>query len=133
MIRTVIAICLCCWIAACANPRADSCAASADAMLAMSFDDFDQGADGWRSLEASLACSHYADDVLAAYRSRHTSSLSRANASLLVWHEAQILAGQGDSGVAGSLMKEAASPVSRSGSGCIEKEVSPSWRATWLS
>lgn len=77
-------------------------------MLDLSFHDFDQGRGGWRSLDASFACSDEADDALAAYRARHASDLSAANASLLMWHEAQVLADQGDTERAASLMKEAA-------------------------
>ena len=108
MFRVLCAICLCCWLASCASPKADSCASKADAMLDLSFRDFDQGSRGWRSLDASFACSDHADDALAAYRARHASDLSVANASLLMWHEAQVLAGQGDTERATSLMKEAA-------------------------
>jgi len=79
-------------------------------MLAMSFDAFDQGTGGWRSLENSLACSDYAADVLAEYRSRHGLGIGPANASLLMWHEAQVLAAQGDSSRSVNLMKRAAYP-----------------------
>lgn len=110
MIRIVIAVCLCLGVANCARPVADSCEASADAMLDLSFAAFDQGVDGWRSLDGSLACSDYADDVLAAYRSRHGPSLGPANASLLMWHEAQVLAVHGDSARSVDLMRKAAYP-----------------------
>lgn len=110
MIRTVFAACLCLGIAGCAQPVADSCEASADAMLDMTFAAFDQGADGWRSLDSSLACSDHADDVLAEYRSRHGPGLSPANTSLLTWHEAQVLAAQGDPVRSADLMREAAYP-----------------------
>lgn len=79
-------------------------------MLDMTFADFDQGSDGWRSLDGSLACSDYADDVLAEYRSRNGPSLSPANVSLLMWHEAQILAAQGDQARSIYLMRAAAFP-----------------------
>lgn len=110
MIRTVFVVCLCLGVASCAKPAADSCQADADAMMDMSFAAFDQGVDGWRSLDSSLACSAYADDVLAEYRSRHGPSLGPANASLLMWHEAQVLAVQGDSARSLDLMKKAAYP-----------------------
>lgn len=110
MIRTAFAVCLCLGVASCAQPAADSCEASADTMLDLSFAAFDQSADGWRSLDDSLACSDYADDVLAAYRSRHGSSLGPANNSLLMWHEAQVLAVQGDSARSLDLMRKAAYP-----------------------
>lgn len=79
-------------------------------MLDMTFIAFDQGPDGWRSLDNSLACSDYADDVLADYRSRHGPDLTAANASLLMWHEAQVLAARGDSTRALALMRESAFP-----------------------
>lgn len=79
-------------------------------MLSMSFESFDQGPDGWRSLDSSLACSAYADDVLAAYRARHGQSLTPANRSLLIWHEAQTKATQGATSDAINLMKRAAFP-----------------------
>lgn len=79
-------------------------------MLDMTFAAFDQGVDGWRSLDSSLACSDYADDVLAEYRSRHGPGLTLANASLLTWHEAQVLAAQGDAAGSIDLMREAAFP-----------------------
>lgn len=110
MIRTVLATCLCVGIAACAKPSADSCQVRADAMLDMTFAAFDQGVEGWRSLDSSLACSDYSDDVLAEYRSRHGASLTPANASLLMWHEAQVLAAQGDPAKSADLMREAAFP-----------------------
>lgn len=108
MFRALFAICLCCWLGSCASPKADSCATRAEVMLDLSFHAFDQGPGGWRSLDASFACSAHADDALAAYRARHASDLSAANTSLLMWHEAQVLAGQGDTERAVSLMKEAA-------------------------
>lgn len=110
MIRAVFATCLCLAMTACAEARVDSCRASADAMLEMSFDAFDQGAGGWRSLDNSLACSDYADDVLAEYRSRHGPVLGPANTSLMIWHEAQVVAAQGDSARSLELMKRAAYP-----------------------
>ena len=110
MVRTVLAICLSLAVASCAGPAADSCEARAAAMLDLSFTAFDQGVDGWRSLDSSLACSDYADDVLAQYRSRHGLGLGPANASLLMWHEAQALAVQGDSARSINLMKHAAFP-----------------------
>ncbi len=79
-------------------------------MLDMTFAAFDQGVDGWRSLDSSLVCSDYADDVLAEYRSRHGPGLAPANVSLLMWHEAQILAVQGDLPRSIDLMQEAAFP-----------------------
>ncbi len=79
-------------------------------MLDLPFAAFDQGAEGWRSLDGSLACADHADDVLAAYRSRHGPALGPANASLLMWHEAQVLAIQGDSARSLDLMRKAAYP-----------------------
>ncbi len=79
-------------------------------MLEMTFIEFDQGVDGWRSLDASLACSDHADDVLAEYRSLHGSRLSPANVSLLIWHEAQVLAAKGDAAKSADLMRKAAFP-----------------------
>lgn len=76
----------------------------------MTFADFDQGVDGWRSLDSSLACSDYADDVLAEYRSRHGPRLAPANARLLMRREAQVLAAQGDAAGSVDLMREAACP-----------------------
>ncbi len=108
MIRTVLAICLSLAVASCTKPAADSCEARAEAMLDLSFAAFDQGVDGWRSLDGSLACSDYADDVLAQYRSGHGPGLGPANASLLMWHEAQVLAVQGDSARSIGLMHQAA-------------------------
>ena len=110
MFRTVFAICLFLGLAGCARPAEQSCEADADAMLDMSFAAFDQGPDGWRSLDGSLSCSNYADDVLSEYRSRHGPILGAANVSLLMWHEAQVLALQGDSARALELMKAAEYP-----------------------
>lgn len=110
MIQTVLAACLCLGMAACAEARVDSCRASADAMLEMSFHDFDQGTGGWRSMDNSLACSDHADDVLAEYRARRGPGLGPANVSLLMWHEAQVLAAQGDTARSVDLMKRAAYP-----------------------
>lgn len=79
-------------------------------MLVLSFNHFDQGPDGWRSLAINLACSEYADDVLASYRSRHAFTLTPANASILMWHEAQVRADQGETDAAVALMRQAAFP-----------------------
>lgn len=108
MIRTVLFICVYVSLASCAKPGATSCEARADAMLDLSFEAFDQGVDGWRSLDGRLACPDAAREVLAKYRERHRDSLSPANVSLLTWHEAQVWAAQGEQPTAVRLMKEAA-------------------------
>lgn len=109
MIRTAVLICVCASLAACAKPSTNSCEARADAMLNLSFEAFDQGPDGWRSLDGSLACPDSAPEVLAEYRHRHRDTLSRPNISLLTWHEAQVRAAQGDDQpTAVRLMQEAA-------------------------
>ena len=110
MFRTVVALCLCLTATGCVTPVAQTCQADAEAMLDMTFIAFDQGPDGWRSLHNDLICCDYADDVLAQYRSRYGPSLGAANTSLLTWHEAQLVASQGDAARAATLMKAAAYP-----------------------
>lgn len=110
MIRALCAFAVCFWMMACAKPEVRSCSATADTMMALSFNEFDQGSDGWRSLATKLACSDYADDVLASYRSRHAFTLSPANASILTWHEAQVRAEQGETDAAVALIRQAAFP-----------------------
>lgn len=106
-LRIVAVACLCLAAPGCTKEGADSCQFKADAMLGMSFIAFDQGENGWRSLDNSIACSAYADDAIAAYRSRHEATLSPANRRLLMWHEAQVLAAQGETAEALQLMREA--------------------------
>lgn len=108
MIRIAFVVCFCLSLAACAKPGASSCEARADAMLDLSFEVFDQGPDGWRSLDGSLACPESAHEVLAEYRNRHRDTLTPPNISLLMWHEAQVRAAQGDQSTAVRLMREAA-------------------------
>ena len=108
MIRISILVLICLSLCACAKPSVNDCKARADAMLDLPFGAFDQGLDGWRSLDGSLGCPDAAREVLARYRQRHRDSLSPANVSLLTWHEAQVWATQGDRSTAVRLMKEAA-------------------------
>lgn len=108
MIRTLLAISLCVLVSACGRPRTNICQMRAAAMLDMSFTEFDQGSSGWRSLDGSLACADYADDILAEYRSRHQTDLSAANMAFLKWHEAQVVASQGNAARAVILMQDAA-------------------------
>ena len=68
------------------------CEALSAGMMDMSFDDFDQGPDGWRRLHDSLACSDHAAPAIAAFRHAHRAGLTENQTALLVWHEGQVRA-----------------------------------------
>lgn len=109
MIRTALFVFAYVSLAACAKPATDGCKASTDAMLDLSFEAFDQGPNGWRTLDGSIACPDAAHEVLAEYRHHHRNTLTPSNTSLLTWHEAQVRAAKGDDQPATArLMREAA-------------------------
>lgn len=91
MKNIAISIALVFSLTACATaPAGRTCAYDEQEMLSMSEEAFDQdlsnGGGGWRKLARISGCEVAAADLIAAYRTRHTSSTT------LLWHEGQLRA-----------------------------------------
>lgn len=94
-------------------PGAD-CRQADDTMLALPLQDFDQGDEGWRSLESD-GCEIAAADGIKQYRERNADTVMSAD-NTLVWHEAQLRASAGQTDAALELMlsrRDTASPSIR--------------------
>ena len=73
-----------------------SCINNRDALLAMSFEEFDQDLDGgWRIIADRDECQIEAADLLADYRAQYENDESFQGLSTLIWHEGQVRAGAG--------------------------------------
>lgn len=73
------------------------------AMFDLSLNDFDQGDDGWRALDAE-GCEAVVADAIARYREINREALDGEEAGTLVWHEAQLRATAGQTDAAIALM-----------------------------
>jgi hypothetical protein len=90
------------------------CRQADETMLALSFQDFDQGDEGWRSLETA-GCEIAAADGIKKYRERNADMVVNAD-NTLAWHEAQLRASAGQTDAALELMvsrRDTASPSIR--------------------
>ena len=92
-------------------PLAD-CRQADDAMIALPLDDFDQGENGWRSLDAA-GCELAAADGIKLYRDRNAATVANKD-STLIWHEAQLRASAGQTDAAVELMLRRRETASRS-------------------
>lgn len=73
------------------------------AMLALPLQDFDQGDNGWRSLDVE-GCELVVAEALARYREINREAQAGQDASTLVWHEGQLRAAAGQTDAAIALM-----------------------------
>jgi hypothetical protein len=74
----------------------DACAYNRAALLALSYDRFDQDLNGgWRYVSNGEGCGLVAADLIAAYRDVNAPKLTPYNVKLLNWHEAQLRASAG--------------------------------------
>ena len=70
------------------------CIDDRDALLAMSFENFDQDLDGgWRVIADRDECQIEAADLLAEYRAQYEDDPNFHGLSTLIWHEGQVRAG----------------------------------------
>ena len=73
------------------------------AMFELSLNDFDQGDDGWRSLDAE-GCEAVVAEAIARYRELNREGLDGEEAGTLIWHEGQLRAAAGQTDAAIALM-----------------------------
>jgi hypothetical protein len=88
-------------LALAAAPAAVPCVYDKDALLALSFDDFDQAPGGWRALAPRTECGAAIPELLANYRAKHWGMMNSQELHLNYWHEGQMRAlnGQTDRAV----------------------------------
>ena len=94
------------------------CVADAQSLLALSFEDFDQGVQpvaggpreewGWRPIARQPGCETAAADLISQWRARHGEELPAMLRSFMAFHEAQVRAGGGDHAAAIALIEESA-------------------------
>lgn len=82
-------------------PTPANCTFDKAVLLAMSFDDFDQGPNGWRMLQRRPECQAAIPDLIAEWRVKHWGNMNSQELHLNYWHEGQAraLAGQTDKAV----------------------------------
>ncbi|QNR97161.1 hypothetical protein ICJ04_17055 [Stenotrophomonas sp. 169] len=84
-------------------PTEADCSVDRKAMLALSFEAFDQDLQGgWRTLGEAKGCHAEAADLIAEYRRVHQPQ----EGNVLTWHEAQMRANAGQSAAAVPLMRQ---------------------------
>lgn len=84
-----------------AGSQLTGCREVDEAMLVMSLQEFDQGDNGWRSLEAP-GCEAIIADGIKRYRDRNPKLLDQNDG--IIWHEAQLRASAGQTDEAIALM-----------------------------
>lgn len=94
------------------------CVAEPESLLAMSFQEFDQGVRpvevgpreewGWRPLARQAGCETAVADLIAQWRARHGEDLPQVLRSFMAFHEGQVRAGGGDYDAAIALIEEGA-------------------------
>jgi hypothetical protein len=78
-----------------------ACGYDRAAMLALDYDHFDQdSAEGWRPLADRPGCELAAAEVLAAYRNDNAAHIDDGQRRLLLWHEGQLRAFDGQTAFA---------------------------------
>lgn len=77
-------------------------------MLSLDPQAFDQGKDGWRSLEAKPGCESAAADVIAEYRARGGDRATPSQVRVMLFHEGQMRAIAGEAQRAVPLIEQAA-------------------------
>jgi hypothetical protein len=93
-----------------------ACGYDRAAMLALSYDRFDQdAAEGWRPLADRPGCELAAAEVLAAYRTDNAAAITEVQRRSLLWHEGQLRAFSGQTAFAIDLMD-----LSRAGDPFVE-------------
>lgn len=76
-----------------AEAAATDCTVDREALMVLSYDDFDQSpAGGWRPLGNLPSCHGVVADLIRDYRTQHELTLSSGQRRILNWHEGQIAA-----------------------------------------
>lgn len=91
---------------------APNCVVDTQAMLGLSFAEFDQGSAGWRALAVKPGCDAQTANLIAQYRTRHWGELQQHELHILYWHEGQVRAAAGQSQAAIPLLLTGVNPVS---------------------